>query len=119
MAGVAPGASLTDAGTVSTVLLLSRVTIDPPAGALSASVTLHVPVEPGLRLMGQVSAETRTGAARIIGEVFELLPSGAGTGAVGLLLKVAAVALKVAVVPPAATLTEAGTESDALLLASV
>ena len=82
LAVVAPDASLTDAGTVSTVLLLSSVTVDPPAGALSASVTLHVPVEPGLRLMGQVSAETRTGAARIIVEVFELLPSVAVTVAV-------------------------------------
>ena len=77
---VAPAGTVTDAGTVSKVLLLARVTLDPPVGALWASVTVQVLTPPGLRLVGlQASAETRTGAIRLIVEIFELLPKVAVT----------------------------------------
>jgi hypothetical protein len=70
-----PAAAVTDAGTVSSVLLLDSVTLDPPAGALWVRVTAHVPTPPGLRLAGlQASVETRTGAWSVIVEVFELPP---------------------------------------------
>jgi len=42
VAVVAPGDTVTDAGTVSSVLLLVSVTLDPPVGAVCVSVTVHV-----------------------------------------------------------------------------
>ena len=68
----------------------------------------------------QATPETSTGASRLIVAVCELLPRVAVTVALWLLAIVAAaVALKVAVVDPAVTVTDAGTVSEALLLASV
>jgi hypothetical protein len=72
-----PAGTVTDAGTVSNVLLLASVTLDPPAGAFWLSATVQVLAAPGLRLVGlQVSEETRTvaGANRSIVVVWELLP---------------------------------------------
>ena len=80
VAAVAPAATVTDAGTVSEALLLASVTVEPPEGAVWVSVTMHLPTVLGLRLGGlQASAETRTGAKRLIVDVWELLPSVAVT----------------------------------------
>jgi hypothetical protein len=77
---VAPAATITDAGTLSKVLLLFRVTLDPPVGAAAFKVTVHALTPLGLRLVGlQPSDETRTGATRAIMELFELLPRVAVT----------------------------------------
>jgi hypothetical protein len=77
---VAPAATVADAGTVSRLLLLFSVTVDPPAGAAEFKVTVHVLTPLGLRLVGlQVSAETSTGATRAIVAVCELPPRVAVT----------------------------------------
>jgi hypothetical protein len=102
-------------------LLLASVTAEPPAGAGWASVTVHVLTALCPRLAGmQATPETSTGASRLIVAVWELLPRVAVTVAVWLLaIEAAAAALNAAVMAPAATVTEAGTVSEALLLASV
>jgi hypothetical protein len=60
--------------------LLASETLEPPAGAAALNVTVQVLTPPGLRLVGlQVSAETSTGAVRLIVAVLELLPKVAVT----------------------------------------
>jgi hypothetical protein len=59
---VAPAATVTEAGTVSTVLVFVRVTAAPPAGAAFVSVTVQVPEAFGPKLAGQVSEDTNTDA---------------------------------------------------------
>jgi hypothetical protein len=78
----APAVTVTEAGTVSNVLLLARVTAEPPTGAVWVSVTVQVLTALGLRLVGaHVSLEIRTGsgARRLIVAVCELLPRVAVT----------------------------------------
>ena len=61
-AAVAPAATVTDAGTVSEVLLLVNVTLDPPAGAVWFSATVQVLMAPCPRLVGlHTTPDTRTG----------------------------------------------------------
>ena len=80
VAVVAPAVTVTDAGTVSEVLLLASVTLDPPAGAASFSVTVHVLTALCPRLVGlHATPETSTGASRLIVAVWELLPRVAVT----------------------------------------
>jgi hypothetical protein len=118
---VAPAATATEAGTVSEALLLANATVDPPMGAVWVSVTVHVLTALWPRLVGlQATPETRTGTNRLMVAVFELLPRVAVTVALWLLaMLAAAVALKVAVVVPAVIVTDGGTVSKLLLLASV
>jgi hypothetical protein len=69
-----PAATVTDVGTVSVELVLVRVTVAPPVGAVWVRVTVQVLEELGPRLVGlQVSEETRTGAARVMVALAELL----------------------------------------------
>jgi len=65
VAEVDPAATVTEAGTVSTVLVFVSVTTAPPAGATFVSVTVHVPEAFGPKLAGQASEETSTGATRL------------------------------------------------------
>ena len=51
-ADVAPGATLTEEGTVSAVTLLESATVMPPEPAACDSVTEHADVPPELRLVG-------------------------------------------------------------------
>jgi hypothetical protein len=44
VAVVAPAATVTEAGTVSEALLLARVTLEPPVGAVWVSVTVQVEI---------------------------------------------------------------------------
>jgi hypothetical protein len=44
VAVVAPDETVTEAGTVSSVLLLASATVDPPAGAVCDSVTVQLDV---------------------------------------------------------------------------
>src|ERR1019366_7709911 len=82
VAVVAPAVTVTDAGTVSTALLLASVTLDPPAEAAWVSVTVQVLTAPCPRPAGvQATPEISTGAVRLMGAVCELPPRGAGTGA--------------------------------------
>ena len=77
---VAPEDTVTDAGTVSSVLLLASVTVDPPAGAVSVSVTMQLDVALWPRLAGlHATPDTSTGACRLIEAVCELAPSVAVT----------------------------------------
>ena len=83
VAVVAPAATVTDAGTVSEALMLPSVTAAPPAGAVWASVTVHVLTALCPRLVGlHARVETSTGANRLMAAVFELLPREAVTVAV-------------------------------------
>ena len=80
VAVVAPAVTVTDAGTVSEVLLLASVTLEPPAGAIWVSVTVQVLTALCPRLVGlQARVDIRTGASRLIAAVWELLPSVAVT----------------------------------------
>ena len=83
VAVAAPAATVTDAGTVSRMLLLASVTLAPPAGAVWVSVTVHVLTALCPRLVGlQATPETCTGASRLTDAVCELLPRVAVTVAV-------------------------------------
>lgn len=63
---VAPAATVIEAGTVSTRLVLESVTIAPPLGAALVKVTVQVLKESGPRLVGlQASEDTSTGATRL------------------------------------------------------
>ena len=121
VAMVAPEFTVTEAGTVSRLLLEPSVTIDPPEGAVWFRVTVQVLAAPCPRLVGlQAMPETSAGASRLIVEVCELPPRVAVTVAVWLLDMLAlAVAANVAVVAPELTVTDAGTVRRPLLLASV
>ena len=67
LALAAPAATVTEAGTVSDVLLLASVTLEPPVGAVWASVTVQALAAFGPRLAGlQASEETSTGSSRLI-----------------------------------------------------
>ena len=80
VAVVAPDDTVTDAGTVSSTLLLASVTVDPPAGAVCVSVTVQVLVALWPRLAGlHATPDTSTGACRLIEAVCELAPSVAVT----------------------------------------
>jgi hypothetical protein len=118
---VVPAATVTDPGTVSEVLLLASVTLEPPVGAVWDSVIVHVLTAPCPRLVGlQVTVEMSIDPddARLIVKVFEPPLRVAVTVALWLLpMEAAAVALKVAVMAPAATVIDAGTVSEVLLLA--
>jgi hypothetical protein len=118
---VAPAATVTDAGTVSKVLLLASLTEEPPGGAFCVSVTVQALAAPGARLEGlHASVNMSTGADTPIAAVIELPPRVAVKVALwSLVIKAAAVALNVAVVAPAATVTDAGTMSKVLLLVSL
>jgi len=60
---VEPAATVTEAGTVSTVSVFVSVTSAPPAGAAFVSVTVQTVLEFAPRLVGlQASEDTRTGA---------------------------------------------------------
>jgi hypothetical protein len=117
---VDPAATVTEAGTESNMLLLDNATLDPPAGAVWVSVTVQVLAPLCPKLVGlHATPETSTGATRLITNVCEVLPSVAVTVALWLLVIVLdAVAMNFAVVVPAATVTEAGTVSEVLLLDS-
>ena len=80
VAVVAPDDTVTEAGTVSGGLLLPRVTVEPPAGAVWVRVTVQVLTADCARLVGlHASVETRTGATRLIVAVLELVPRVAVT----------------------------------------
>ena len=117
VAVVAPAATVTEAGTVNNALLLDSGTATPPDGAAPDKVTVQVelPALPRLDWLHPSELST-TGAVRDKVAVLLLLLYVAVTVADPLLLIVPAVAVKVAVVAPAATATEAGTVSRPLLL---
>ena len=80
VAVVAPADTVTDAGTMSEALLLARITLDPPVGAVWVRVTVQVLTALCPRLVGlQAKVETRPGASRLMVAVWELVPRVAVT----------------------------------------
>ena len=70
---VTPAATVTDAGTVSAVLVSLKVTAAPPAGAACVNVTVQVLDAFCPRLVGlHASDDTVTGATRLIVAFAEL-----------------------------------------------
>jgi hypothetical protein len=53
VAVVAPAVTGTEAGMGSAALLLDSVTTEPPLGAMTDKVTVHVDVEPDTTLLGE------------------------------------------------------------------
>ena len=73
LAVVAPAATLTEAGVVSTALLSERATLAPPAGAAWVKVTVQVLEALGPRLLGvQAREDTNTGATSAMLALAEL-----------------------------------------------
>jgi hypothetical protein len=73
VAVVAPAATLTEVGVVSTVLLSERATLAPPVRAALVKVTVHVLEALGPRLLGvQANDDTSTGATRLTVALAEL-----------------------------------------------
>src|ERR1019366_1117909 len=117
VAVVDAAATATEPGTVSAAVLLDSVTVPPP---VFVSVTVQLLVPPLLSVAGVHDNElTFTGVARAIDVVCVLPFNVAVSVAVWSDAIVPAVAVKVVVVDPAATATDPGTVSDAVLLDSV
>jgi hypothetical protein len=83
VAVVEPGETATEAGVVSSGVLLDKVTLRPPVGAGALAVTVQVLLAPDVSEAGaQTSAVTVTGGARLMEAVFELPFKAAVTTAV-------------------------------------
>ena len=108
---LAPDLIATPVGTVRFALLLLMETTLQPTDAC-ASVTVQLPADPPVKLFGAQFTETR-GPMRLKVTLVELLPRAAVTVADWLLGMAAVVALKATDVPPAGTVTDAGTVSVA------
>jgi hypothetical protein len=126
---LAPAATVTKAGDVSKLLLLLRYTVVPPAGATCESPTVHALVPPELSVLGVHASDDTVvvpgpidcvprlpGAFNVKPLVATLPFKLAVNTAVCEVAMVPAVSLTVADVVPAATVTEAGELSSALLL---
>lgn len=114
----APEATVTDAGTERTaVLLLVNPTAVPPEGDAWFNVTVHVEVPPELRVVGVQATLVSSTGARTESNAEEELPFSvaltvADCGEFGF----AAAATNVPVDVPDGTMTEAGTETAAVLV---
>jgi hypothetical protein len=116
VAEVAAAATVTDVGTVRVALVFVRVTLAPPVGAAFVSEIVQVLEAFGPRLVGlQASEDTRTGATRLTVALAELPLYVPVMVALELLAMAVVVALKVAEVAAAATVTDVGTVRVALV----
>ena len=116
VAEVAAAAIVTEDGTLRVELLFDRVTLAPPVGAAFVRVTVQVldPFAP--RLVGlHASDDMRTVVTRLTLAFAEVPSYVAVMVALPALEIVVAVAWKVALVAPAATVTDAGTVKELLL----
>jgi hypothetical protein len=103
-------------------LLLESVTTAPPEGALDVRVTVPVELFPPLTLVGFTVSEERLTAAGgvMVSEAFaELDPKVAVIAAVLVVVTVCVLAVNVALVAPAGTVTLPGTVAAELLLAKL
>ena len=111
-----PAATVTEAGTVRTALLPETATSSPPEGAPLFSVTVQVVAAPDTTVAGeQLSVEGTTGATRLSEALAVVLLSVAVTTAVLSAVTFDTGAVKLVVDAPAATVTEAGVVTRALL----
>src|ERR1017187_9473365 len=111
-----PAGTFTEVGTVNAGLLAETDTLMPAGGAGAERVMVQVEDEPASSVVAlHASAETSTGAIRLKVAVWEALFSVAVMVADWVVVRVPAVAVKVAEMAPAATMTEAGTVSKELL----
>jgi hypothetical protein len=119
IAEFAPDATLTDAGTLSSGVLLDNATVAPPDPAACASVTVQFVTQPGFRVAGLHDRLLMdVGVSSEIEAVCELLLYDAVTAAVWAVVMVPAVAVKFADVAPDATVAVGGTVNAARLLES-
>ena len=111
-----PAATVTEAGTVSAVLLSEMVTSNPPAGAALFNPRVQMVEAPGATVAGeQLSVEATAGAMRLREALAVVLFRVAVSTAALSVVTVDTVAVKPAVDAPAATVTDAGIVTKALL----
>jgi len=119
LAVVAPAATVTLAGTVTALLLLARLTVNPPVGAAALNVTVQLSVpapvnDPLVQLRAlTVGALTFSWSPKVLATLLAL----AVRVTVAAVLTAETVAVKLAEVDPAATVTLPGTVTALLLLA--
>ena len=114
---VVPAVTVTLAGIVTFALLSDRLTVRPPVGAASVSVTVQVELPGAFTVAGLQLTELNCAPGDTVTVVVLLTPlSVAVTVAVCELVTVAAVAAKVPVDAPEATVIDAATGSAVLLL---
>ena len=112
--------TVTDNGTVSAALLLESPTTLPPAGAASFNVTMHAVDVPELTLAGvQARKETTAGSTKVTVAICTVSLRAAVTVALWVDSRVPASAVKLPLVAPASTVTDAGIVSRTLLSDSV
>jgi hypothetical protein len=110
VAEVAPAATVTDPGTVATaVLLLCRVTTDPPVGAALLKRTVPVELLPPTTLVGLKDTELIPAVGFTVKLAVTEVPDAAPIVTVVAVVTEAVVTVKVVEVVPAGTVTEAGT----------
>jgi len=108
--------TVTDAGTEREALLLEIPTVLPPDEAAWLRVTVQVVEEPEFTLVGlQASPETRVGATRFRVSLATVPFKVAMTVTLWLVVREPAVAMKLAELAPAGTVTIAGAVNSALL----
>jgi hypothetical protein len=117
---VAPCATVTLAGTDAAALLLERFTTKPPERAGSVSVTVPFDCDPATTEVGlsEIAERATPGGFSVSAAVRTVEASVAVMVAVVLAPTDEVVVVKVAVVAPAGTFTEAGTTADPLELES-
>lgn len=121
VAEVADAATVTEAGTTRMELLSERVTERPDAGAEPLKATVQVVLAPEASVVGEQVRELNVIAAcgpRVRVAVWEAPLSDAVRTADWLVETVPALAVKVEVEAPAATVTEVGTVRSVVLLAT-
>jgi hypothetical protein len=111
-----PAGTVTEAGTVNAALLAETDTVVPPVGAWTERVRVQVEDAPASSVVAlHANAETSTDPIRLKVAVWEALFNVAVMVTDWVVVRVPAVPAKVAEVAPAATVTEAGMVSKALL----
>lgn len=117
---VDPAATVTEAGTVSAALLSESATTRPPVGAAALRVTVQEVVPPAVTEAGIQERLLGMGSGVTVTEAVLEVPLPVAVTVTAVLVETApAVAKNEALVDPAATVTEAGTESAVLLPESV
>ncbi len=109
VAAVAPAGTVTLAGTVTATLFVVNVTTAPPAGAIPFSVTVPVELLPPSTLFGLIATDESDGGFTVRIVVRVVAPSVAEIVTEVAVVTADVVIVNVAVVAPAATVTDAGT----------